>query len=79
MQLIRRYIIGTRIIIVQANGHTLDELSPGALPVQLKDPTPENIEKRGEIIGELYESQIPVIRLEDGTVLTGGDCWWREE
>ena len=69
MQLRRKYRLG-RVEVVKADG---TKFIDGLIR---KDPTPEHVGKKGWIIGELYETNMPVIRLDDETLLTGGDCWW---
>ena len=72
------YPRGLRVEIVQAAGETLADLYPGARPVPLRDPTPQHVGKLGTVVGALTGIGIPIIELDDGILITGGDCWWRK-
>lgn len=67
-----KFKVGDRIKIVKAEGHTIGK---GKIP--LRDPHPEHIGKSGTIVAIDGEDGMPYIRLDDGTKLEGGDCWWR--
>jgi len=71
----RESYIGMRVKIVQAAGKAvLGGVAIGA------DPHPELIGKYGSIIGEIDIDGCghitPQIKLDDGTMLTGAECWW---
>ena len=65
--------VGMRVRIAQAEGRTM-------AGIPLRDPHPEHIAKLGTIIAEEeltgWGFGIPVIKLDDGTVLRGSECWW---
>ena len=64
--------VGQRVIIVKAEGHTI-----GKAKLLLRDPHPEHIGKSGIIISVDEADKIPRIRLDDGTELSGSECWWQ--
>lgn len=65
------YKVGDRVVIVKAEGHTI-----GRAKIPLKDPHPEHIGKLGSITTIDSDDNMPHIRLDDGTVLLGCECWW---
>lgn len=65
--------VGLRIKIVSAEGKAIGENMIGA------DPHPEHVGKYGTVVGEMEVGNghtTPYIRLDDGTMLTGAECWW---
>lgn len=67
------YAVGIRIRIVDVTKHNATR------NMQYNNPHPEHIGKLGTIIGEEDCGEglsTPRIRLDDGTVLTGAECWW---
>lgn len=61
------YVVGDRVVIVRAEGSYFKG-------IPMRDPHPEHIGKKG-IIVELDDG-MPTIRLDDGTILRGYECWW---
>jgi hypothetical protein len=41
----------------------------------IKTGHPEHVDKEGTIV-EVDESGIPTIRLDDGAIVEGCECWW---
>ena len=72
MASILKYKVGDRVIIVKAEGTTI-----GKMKIPLRDPHPEHIGKSGTIVAIDEEDGMPHIKLDDGTELEGGDCWWQ--
>lgn len=71
-----RFVIGLRIKIIDVSRQTK---TFGSQQMQLVNPHPEHVGKFGTIIGEEdcgSGLSTPRIRLDDGTVLTGAECWW---
>lgn len=65
--------IGLRIRIVKVAGKDIGHGYTGA------DPHPEHIGKCGTIVGEENAGggyTTPRIKLDDGTMLMGTECWW---
>lgn len=62
--------VGKRVVIVRAEG------MPFSGSITMRDPHPEHVGKLGRVIAE---GDLSVqIRLDDGTLLYGSQCWWVE-
>lgn len=62
--------VGKRVVIVRAEG------IPFSGSITMRDPHPEHVGKLGRVIAE---GDLSVqIRLDDGTLLYGSQCWWVE-
>ena len=70
-----KYPIGTQVEIVQADGF---EVFPSIIAT---DPIPQAIGMRGVIEDfEEWSEEIgtPMIRLDNGKMILGTECWWKE-
>lgn len=69
------YGVGSRIRIVDGTTKRVQVLDG----FRAVNPHPEHVGKFGTIIGEENVGNgysTPKIRLDDGTLLTGAECWW---